>query len=209
MAYNLTELNELKAANLQWYLGLLPSGRLPVQGNDAEKIISTFSGFITELEAEILRVYLESLAVEAQDTALNIIGESRGIFRYPNESLAEFRVRVLGSYFFWSKAGTLGGLAIALEQLGYRCNIIEHYKDEPTKWSEFTITIYPQAKTYDGSANELQRVLGIIREIKPAHTKLRRLFYSDTGTIYGINANKFGAGLLYGGASTLLYESLT
>jgi Phage tail protein (Tail_P2_I) len=196
-----TDKELLLEANYRFYTGLLPTGLRPNVGGTADGIVKTIAGFVSDLELELIKIVARTTVDEATDEELNKIGDARLLKRFPNESTEQFRVRVKGAYEFWSKGGTVEGMRVALSQLGYRSSIIER---DPGNWSGFRVTIYPETRTYDGTAAELNRVLTIINDVKPAHTVLLQLTYIASGNAYGTGVT-FGSGAKWGGVSSILY----
>lgn len=117
------------------------------------------------------------------DDSLPIIGSERLLNRYPGESIDAFRQRVLGAWDFWVWAGTEYGLSIALAQLGYDSAITPVWSYDSSRWSEFEVFIYPATRSYDGTQEEKNRILGVVNQIKPAHTKLAQLTYVSFGPL--------------------------
>lgn len=74
---------------------------------------------LDDLTTRTASVMLARLIAHAPEDALRLLGEERGLQRYPGEHLAAYRNRVLNAWTFWSQAGTLPGMVAALEHLGY------------------------------------------------------------------------------------------
>jgi hypothetical protein len=84
-----------------------------------------------------------------------------------------------------------------LEAAGYEAHIHEHFRDDPSIWAEFSIYLWPYRPEFttdrwndgvgawdDGTTwdytiagVELRRVPELVREVKPAHAKLRSVYY--------------------------------
>lgn len=122
-------------------------------------------------------------AALAPEDALNLLGAERGLTRYPGESIEAWRTRVLGAWEFWQWSGTEYGLSVALSQLGYASAIVPVWVYDTARWSEFDVFIYPATRSYDGSLDERNRILAIINQIKPAHTRLSQLTYVSFGPL--------------------------
>jgi hypothetical protein len=142
----------------------------------------------------------------ADAEALGIRGADRGLNRYPGESLEIYRTRVLGAFEFWKLAGTIPGLELALAQAGYRATIVEHFRDpDPVRWAEFSLAVSPMnplpnnAKWGDGTtrwgdghrwgvdpnAVPTDFLPDLVRQVKPAHARLRTLAYFPRGRFWG------------------------
>jgi hypothetical protein len=143
----------------------------------------------------------------ADSSALALIGVERNLKRYPGESLEAFRDRALNAFDFWSLAGTKTGLELALEQLGYTPTVIEFGATNPLEWDRFSVILRPGTKFYGTEKwgqpigkkwnssgtkwglgireDETQRILGVIRSVKAAHSRFTQLSYVDRGQIWG------------------------
>jgi hypothetical protein len=97
---------------------------------------------------------------------------------------------------FWLLAGTLPGLALWLRAAGYEAHIWELYRYNPSLWAEFAVYLWPyhpewttdrwdDGGTWDDETDwdytlhglEPIRTLNLIREVKPAHSRLRFISY--------------------------------
>ena len=157
-----------------------------------------------EYVATALRARYAELAPE---DGLNLLGAERNFVRYPAESLDAFRQRVIGAWEFWQWAGTEYGMGLALSQLGYNSAIVPVRNYDNTRWSEFDVYLYAGTRSYDGSVEEKNRILAIINQIKPAHTRLATLQYVPSGPL---NWNPAGLtwnppGQVWGAPPVVLY----
>jgi len=157
-----------------------------------------------EYVATALRARYAELAPE---DGLNLLGAERNFVRYPAESLDAFRQRIIGAWEFWQWAGTEYGLGLALSQLGYNSAIVPVRNYDSTRWSEFDVYLYAGTRSYDGSVEEKNRILAIINQIKPAHTRLATLRYVPSGPL---NWNPAGLtwnppGQVWGAPPVVLY----
>jgi hypothetical protein len=157
-----------------------------------------------EYVATALRARYAELAPE---DGLNLLGAERNFVRYPAESLDAFRQRVIGAWDFWQWAGTEYGMGLALSQLGYNSAIVPVRNYDNTRWSEFDVYLYAGTRSYDGSVEEKNRILAIINQIKPAHTRLATLRYVPSGPL---NWNPAGLtwnppGQVWGAPPVVLY----
>jgi hypothetical protein len=157
-----------------------------------------------EYVATALRARYAELAPE---DGLNLLGAERNFVRYPAESLDAFRQRIIGAWEFWQWAGTEYGLGLALSQLGYNSAIVPVRNYDNTRWSEFDVYLYAGTRSYDGSVEEKNRILAIINQVKPAHTRLATLRYVPSGPL---NWNPAGLtwnppGQVWGAPPVVLY----
>lgn len=169
-------------------------GKAWLEGHGEEK-----DGLVSLL-ADAVKAHLAKVAPE---DALVLLAVERGFERFKGERLDAFRARVLGAFEFWEFAGTRRGMETVLKQLGYRPYVAEHWKEDRTKWSEFSIYLFPDQKALtswawgtgawgdgrlwglDVGADEPPRVRGVIDKMKPAHSKLRAVTYVKTGQAWG------------------------
>lgn len=160
---------------------------------------------LDDLTARARAALLARLIQYAPEDSLMLLGQERRMRRYPSEPLEVYRRRVLGAWEFWSLAGTLPGMVRALADAGYRASIREHFRDpDPEHCHEFSVVVGPlekpkadaywDSKTAWGSGASWGYVLPavpldylpeLIREVKPAHARLRRLIWSPRGRYWG------------------------
>ena len=160
---------------------------------------------LDDLTGRAYAVALARLIAYAPEDALLLLGAERQIRRYPGEPLETYRRRVLGAWEFWRLAGTVPGILHALKDAGYRAIVREHFRDpDPDHWAEFSVVVGPaqtpkadarwDAQTTWGSGASWGFVLpavpldwlpDLIREVKPAHARLRRVIWSPRGRYWG------------------------
>jgi hypothetical protein len=160
---------------------------------------------LDDLVLKTRTVLLARLVRTAPEDSLALIGAERGLRRYPEEPLATYRARVLDAWAYWQLAGTLPGMERALAAAGYRASVVEHVRDpDPDRWAEFSVIVGPlsplpaDARWGDGAtwgggkawgfelpAVPLDSLVDLIREVKPAHARLRRLIWSPQGRYWG------------------------
>lgn len=126
---------------------------------------------------------LARFAARAPEDALATLGGERTLTRYPAESGDAFRARVLGAWDFWVWAGTEYGLSTALSQLGYASAVVPVRSYDGSRWSEFDVYLYASSRSYDGSPEERNRILAVINQIKPGHTKIGSVQYVPAGPL--------------------------
>ncbi|AZF88272.1 hypothetical protein [Meiothermus phage MMP17] len=188
----------------RWLVAISPPWLRGVRG-------SAFTGGLGEAldeHASLVATGVASrFANRAPEDAVNRLGAERGLTRYPGESLEAWRTRVLGAWEFWQWAGTEYGMGLALSQLGYNSAIVPVRNYDNTRWSEFDVYLYAGTRSYDGSVEEKNRILAIINQVKPAHTRLATLRYVPSGPL---NWNPAGLtwnppGQVWGAPPVVLY----
>lgn len=161
---------------------------------------------LDELAARAYTAMLARLILLAPEDALLLAGAERGLTHYPGEPLDTYRTRVVDAWRFWELAGTLAGMTQALASAGYRATIVEHFRDpDPTHWAEFSIAVSPlhplpnNAHWGDGTtrwgdghrwgvdpnAVPTDYLPDLVRQVKPAHARLRTLAYFPRGRFWG------------------------
>lgn len=200
------------------YRSLLPDGLSPTPGGIADGIAALIAQLLTLEVQAASALILDWLPQTASEAALTTIGEGRSLRRWPGEPLDTWRRRVQGAAEYWALAGTVPGLKLALAQAGYQAMVIEHLKDpDPARWAEFSVTLTPLAPIVtpwqwgtgrwgqqpgqprrrwgglDPNGIPLEYLKDLIREVKPAHTRLRRLTYRNRARYWGGTA-RWGEG---------------
>ncbi|MCD0156003.1 phage tail protein [Deinococcus sp. 6GRE01] len=175
------------------------------QDPGTQEYLGALAGPLDDLVIRARSVMLMRLVLSAPEEALLLLGEERGIRRYPQEPLSTYRRRVQGAWEYWRWAGTPTGLRRALADAGYQAVITEHYTDpDPARWAEFSVAVSPlhplpanaawNSQTTWGSgahwginpnAVPTQWLPDLIREVKPAHARLRRLTYYPRARFWG------------------------
>lgn len=189
--------------------GLLPPERRPAPGGAAADLV----GMLGEVQADAadaaFRMIFLWLASTTDEAGLALLGDARCLSRFPGEPTEVFRQRVMGAFSFWEQAGTVPGMVRALAQAGYHAVVIEHQMadPDPVRWAEFSVKVSPltplkpsaqwdSGGVWDGSkywdfelpAVPLDSLPELIREVKPAHARLRRLTFSPRGRYWDGNA---------------------
>ncbi|WP_299029788.1 hypothetical protein [uncultured Thermanaerothrix sp.] len=187
----------LQEAAYRHLLSLLPPGRYPREGGAADGLVRMLGGLEGKLVEEVLAVLAETFPQSASKEGLGELALGRGMRLLPGEYLDAFRERVRLARVFWEKAGTLPGVLLWLRVAGYRATIWEHYHDDPAIWAEFSVYLWLEIAAYttdrwdDGvgswdddtpwdyqlAATELSRIPNLLREVKPAHARVRRVWY--------------------------------
>jgi hypothetical protein len=146
---------------------------------------------------ETLALFRQALPQHAEGAFLEEVGRGRGLSPFREELEAAFRNRVVYAVHFWLLGGTLPGMRLWLEAAGYEAHIHEHFRDDPSIWAEFSLYLWPYRPEFttdrwddgvgawdDGTTwdytiagVELRRVPELVREVKPAHAKVRSIYY--------------------------------
>jgi len=125
------------------------------------------------------------------DDAYPLLGAERSMPRFPAESLAAYRARVLDAWNAWQQAGTAIGIIDQLGKLGFTATIYQNHEwdwdSDPANWSRIWVVITAHPWTNDGdwgdpgiwgdggtwgsnaSREEVRSVQNLVRQWKPAH----------------------------------------
>lgn len=175
------------------------------QDEGTQEHLRALAAPLDDLAGRAYGVALARLVQYAPEDALLLLGQERRVRRYPKEPLETYRRRVLGAWAYWQLAGTVPGILHALKDAGYRAVVIEHFRDpDPEHWAEFSVVVGPLEKpkpnahwdaqsTFGGGATwgfvlpavPLDWLPDLIREVKPAHARLRRVIWSPRGRYWG------------------------
>lgn len=177
----------------RWLVELSPPW---LQGPRGAAFLSSLGTALDEAVSWTLTGVLARFIQRAPEDALTLLGSERGLDRFPGEHLEAYRSRLLGAWEFWRWGGTLRGMQYWLNAAGYDAYVYEHFRDDPSIWAEFSVYLWPKiaeyttdrwdeggawddATTWDFTlaATELLRVPALLREVKPAHAKLRGVYY--------------------------------
>ena len=190
-------MSELAEAFYRHLLSLLPPGRYPREGGAADGTVRMLGALEASAVEETLALFRQALPQHAEGAFLEEVGRGRGVSRFQGELEAAFRNRVAYATRFWLLGGTLPGMRLWLEAAGYEAHIHEHFRDDPSIWAEFSIYLWPYRPEFttdrwdDGvgawdddtswdytiAGVELERIPALVREVKPAHARVRSIYY--------------------------------
>lgn len=115
-------------------------------------------------------------------------GQDRLLPQFPGEAIAAYRSRLRAAWDIWALAGTPAGIKLVLAQAGWDAVILEHWRDEPAAWAEFSVFVTAAS----GNQVPLTQLHALIAQFKAGHTKLRTLWQVDA------SAPRWGAGWAWG-----------
>ncbi|UZX14992.1 hypothetical protein KQ693_10225 [Thermus sp. PS18] len=190
-------MSELAEALYRHLLSLLPPGRHPREGGAADGMVRMLGALEASAVEEALAFFRQALPQHAEGAFLEEVGRGRGLSPFQGELEAAFRNRVVQALRFWLLGGTLPGVLLWLEAAGYDAYVYEHFRDDPSIWAEFSVWLWPKVASYisdrwddgvgawdDGTpwdyalaATELYRIPAVLREVKPAHARVRSVYY--------------------------------
>jgi len=189
-----------------------------LRGEAATTEIRARAAPLDDLVLRLRTLMLARLIGDAPEEPLMMIGSERGIRRFPSEPLSTYRRRVAGAWRWWTIAGTLPGMVELLELSGYAATVTEHFRDpDQPHWAEFSIHVVPlrplikdaiwgaqndysDAETHWGYRIDgvpVSSLVELVREIKPAHARLRRLTFATGRGVWG-GSDTWGDGAVIG-----------
>ena len=177
----------------RWLVELSPPW---LQGPRGAAVLSSLGAALDEVVSWTLTGVLARFIQRAPEDALALLGSERGLDRFPGEHLEAYRSSLFEAWEFWRWGGTLRGLQYRLNAAGYDALIYEHYREDRAAWAEFSVYLWPRIASYvtdswddgalwdDGTiwnhslaSSELARIPALINQVKPAHAKVRRIYY--------------------------------
>ena len=190
-------MSELAEALYRHLLSLLPPGRYPREGGAADGVVRALGAEEAHLVEEALALFRQALPQYAEGKVLEEVGRGRLIAPLRGELAEAYRSRVIYAVQYWLLAGTLPGVVLWLRAAGYDAHVVEWYRHDPSIWAEFSLYLWPHHpefitdrwddgvgawdddSTWDYSLAgvELERIPALVREVKPAHAKLRSIIY--------------------------------
>lgn len=108
-------------------------------------------------------------------------GASRGLTRYYKETPEQFRQRVINAYAWHMLGGKQKGLPEILRFYGFDALHIENMAHEhPERWAEFMVQLRDPKNVSEQKTliDDLDKLVWLINEYKPARSKLFRLYTS-------------------------------
>ena len=137
------------------------------QNSNVYKLLTVFGEQFEEIRDTIYEVNNQFYIETASLKYLDEIGKARGVFRLSLESDDEYRVRIKDAHVEKQKAGTNIGMIDGLKTIGFETQVIELYKTDRLRWSEFIIRII----SWD-HINSQTLFFNEINRLKPAHTRM-------------------------------------
>ena len=137
------------------------------QASNVYKLLTVYGELFEQIRDTIYEVndqfYIETASLKNLDE----IGKMRGLFRLPLESDDEFKERIKNAHIEKQKAGTIAGMVNGLKTIGFETSIIELFKTDRSRWSEFIVRVisWDQSNSQTLFFNEINR-------LKPAHTRM-------------------------------------
>lgn len=159
------------------------------------------------------------------------IGGNVNLERFPNDTDATYRDRLMHAFSIWQQAGTKQGLERAFDYFGFAGVLVYEDKDwlRPPKpyWSQFWVwfpsgshsvttstTVYGAgAGTYGSgslygisgiTAELVEGLRRLVRKWKRSASICREFIFETGGITYGAGGHTYGDGSLYGGSQAII-----
>lgn len=174
-------------AEYLWELLSSPFKRRP--DGEMRRWVDSLGHEMDQAKAAVFRMRRLWLVLSAEGQALDLIGKSRSLPRYPGESDDAYRRRLSAAWIIFSQGGTLPGMREALRLIGYPDAVIhELYKDGPqapfhngaamhdgglqhqggVRWAEFTVRT--RLEDRDVTRADMAVLMDTIFRLKPARS---------------------------------------
>jgi len=159
--------------------------------SDIRRAVQVLSSLFDDAKACAFRVRRAWLTKTSFGQALDIIGEGRKMPRHPGETDESYCARLLHARELYQKGGTVPGMALAMELLGYpdataqEPRYWERWRYDGTvrfgpgtqyggtyRWATFTVTL-PEIAAM--TPEQLALILRTVRAWKPARSRLAHL----------------------------------
>ncbi len=142
----------------------------PLKSNTLLKFFTVVGAELDELKDTIFEVREQSNILTASNKYLDLHGKDRDMYRYINEDDETYRNRLLTKFEISKKAGTLRGLELVLNSMGYtEAEIKGLFAEDETRWAEFWIDLNTKDKRV--TLQDLALVHNEVMKIKQASSK--------------------------------------
>lgn len=157
-----------KFSDYMWYLLHAPL-KVNKVGNCIVTLFIVLGMLFDELKEQLLSIQKQGNILTATGRYLDLCGRDRNIPRLKNEDDESYRKRLLMKVEVAQRAGTLKGLELALEAIGYQVEIKPAYLEDETRWAEFWLILdehLDRQEVYD-----FQMIKQTVMEVKQASAK--------------------------------------
>jgi hypothetical protein len=158
-----------KFADYMYYLLHSPLKKVEKYKNQIHILFKVLGRIFDQTKQDIFKVREQSMIISASGKMLDEHGKDRGMKRLPEESEEYYRNRLMLKKVIAEKAGTIEGLLLTLQAMGYEKSYIEpYYIHDPTRWAEFII--YLRSEKPSGM-NNISVIDEEVMRVKPASGK--------------------------------------
>lgn len=172
-----------------WFLLPKPCKRAaPGDQTEIRRVVEVLGSLFDDAKLAIFRVRRAWTTKTAPAEALDLIGADRDLRRMPGEEEDAYRRRLLSAFDLYQQGGTVPGMVLAMELLGYPGAEVSEPRSPrrydgsmryagtlrygEVEWALFTVTLDPGVSL---TSERLDLVLRTIHRWKPAHTMLAYL----------------------------------
>lgn len=171
-----------------WFLLTKPFKRSPPDDQtEIRRTVEVLASLFDDAKAAIFRVRRAWTTKVAPDAALDLIGADRDLRRLPGEDTEAYRARLLSAFDLYQQGGTVPGMVLAMDLLGYSAKVEEprtprqydgsfvhggSVRYGEVEWALFTVSLDPGVSI---TLERLELILRTIHRWKPAHTMLAYL----------------------------------
>jgi len=170
-------MGDIRDKTTKWLWSIAPShmkeGNKIDEERDSYKLFSIWAKNTEEFKKKAYDVRKERFPQYASSDSLRMIGEERGILPIEEETIEDYRIRVINALDFWEKAGSVRGIKEVLKKIGFEEIEIQRVGRE--RWAEFTVGI--RTKNRQMTKEFIEFLVALINKLKPAHEKLSKIVF--------------------------------
>lgn len=157
-----------KFSDYMWYLLHAPL-KVKRLGSSILTLFIVLGILFDELKEQLLSVQKQGNILTATDRYLDLCGRDRNIPRLKNEDDESYRKRLLMKVEVAQRAGTLKGLEVALDAMGYEVEIRPAYLEDETRWAEFWVILDEELDRHE--VYDFKMIKQTVMEVKQASAK--------------------------------------
>lgn len=157
-----------KFSDYMWYLLHSPL-KVKRLGNSIFTLFIVLGILFDEVKEQFLSIQKQGNILTATGRYLDLCGRDRNIPRLKNEDDESYRKRLLMKVEVAQRAGTLKGLEIALNALGYKVEIRPAYLEDETRWAEFWVILDEEIDRHE--IYDFKVIKQTVMEVKQASAK--------------------------------------
>lgn len=121
---------------------------LHAKDNQVYILFSVLGSIFDQIKEDIFEIRNQANILTATGRHLDMHGKDRDMPRLKNEEDEAYRRRLLMKTEIAARAGTLEGLKLALQVMGYEPKVDLMYLEDPEKWAEFIIYLDSTEKSF-------------------------------------------------------------
>ncbi|MBC5745102.1 hypothetical protein FMM74_016370 [Lachnospiraceae bacterium MD308] len=160
-----------------WYLLTTPFKLVKKSVNQWYIFCKVFGKRFDEVHEDIMRARDEGMVAACCDDMLRVHGADRGLARYDDEDIEDFRIRIAMYEEVCALGGLNAGIILAVSSLGYEnvsIKSVPEYTGDTSRWAEFIVFIRMEADKAHPST--LPTIKKTVRKWKAVGAKDNYLF---------------------------------